>query len=219
MKTNGQRMMSAAVLGGLLAWVGAQVLLVADTHPDFSGTWIVESVSTTGGDRSGDGGFRRGGGGGGGFGGGFGRRGGFGGGRRGSGGNGGASGTGDRGDARGRGNGEAVPRFVRGQHVEFTQTETELTEIVAPDAGGKVVHYPLDGSDGFTSGPNGNALKTKTSWDGVALVTETKATAGGKFHAREVRTLGADGRATIQTTIDGPFGKRTVTATLTKQEG
>jgi len=194
----------------------------ADPHPDFSGSWIVDSVSTTGGDHGG-GDAHRGGGGGGGFGGGFGR-GGFGhggGGGRGSGG-GGGGGTGDRSGGRGRGNegGEALPRFERGQHVEITQTATELTEAIAPDAGGKIVHYPLDGSDGYTSGPNGGAIKTKTTWDGAALVSEFKATeSGAKLKAREVRTLGTDGRVTVETTIETAAGKSTVTATLSRREG
>jgi len=91
--------------------------------------------------------------------------------------------------------------------------------VIAPDAGGRVVHYPLDGSDGFTAAADGTPLKTKTSWQGVALVTETRASDKGRsYHARQVRSLDATGRVIIETTVDTPFGKRNVTATLTKRE-
>jgi hypothetical protein len=101
----------------------------------------------------------------------------------------------------------------------MTQTEALLTVIIAPDAGGRVVRYPLDGSDGFTAAPDGTALKTKTGWQGVALVTDTRtADKGRSYHARQVRSMDAAGRVTIETTLDTPFGKRTMTATLTKRE-
>jgi hypothetical protein len=103
--------------------------------------------------------------------------------------------------------------------MEMTQTETLLTVIVAPDAGGKVVRYPLDGSDGYTAASDGTTLKTKTTWEGVALVTESRAVEKDRsFHTRQIRTMGADGRVTIETTIETPFGKRLVTATLTRRE-
>jgi hypothetical protein len=215
MSTSVRKFLTATVVAaGMTVCTGRVILGAAEPHPDFSGNWLVESVETSSKDRDNGGGFRRGGGGGfGGPGGGFGRRGGFGGG-------GGGGRGGDGSGRRGRGDGAAgLPRLERGQHVQIVQTATELTEIVAPDADGRAVHYPLDGSEGFTSGPNGTALKTKTTWDGAALVTESKATDGGKFKSREVRTLGTDGRVTIQTTIETGFGKRTMTATLSKQEG
>jgi hypothetical protein len=91
--------------------------------------------------------------------------------------------------------------------------------VVAPDAGGRIVHYPLDGSDGYTSAQDGTALKTKTSWQGVALVTDTQSTDKERsFKAREVRTIDANGHLKIDATIETPYGKRTVTATLTKRE-
>ena len=81
------------------------------------------------------------------------------------------------------------------------------------------MRYPLDGSDGYTAAPDGTALRTKTSWQGVALVTDTRSTDKGRdYHERQVRTMDASGRVTIETTIDTPFGKRTVTATLTRRE-
>jgi hypothetical protein len=177
-------------------------LRAQDTHPDFTGSWLVDSVSTTGEDRDRPegrpGGFGRGGGRG--FG-----RGGLGDGRSGE---------------RARGPIADQPRLERGQRVEMTQTGALLTVIVAPDAGGRVVRYPLDGSDGFTAAPDGAALRTKTTWQGVALVTEIRAADTGRdYHERQVRTMDAMGRVTIETTVDTPFGKRTIVATLTKREG
>jgi hypothetical protein len=191
----------------LVALMGAVRLPAQGSHPDFTGSWLVENVTTEGGDHDrGEGrhggGFGRGGGGGGGFGRGGGRSGG---------------GRGREGAARGPVADE--PRLERGQRVEMTQTATELTVVIAPDAGGRVVHYPLDGSDGFTAAADGTALKTKTSWQGVALVTETRASDKGRsFHARQVRTMDASGHVIIETTVDTPFGKRSVTATLNKRE-
>jgi hypothetical protein len=187
----------------LVCLVSAVRLRAEDPHPDFTGSWIVESVASAGGDRERPEG-RRGGGG-------FGRGGGLG--RRGR----GDDGRGRDGAARGPVPDE--PRLERGQRVEMTQTEALLTVVIAPDAGGRVVRYPLDGSNGFTAAPDGTALKTKTSWQGVALVTDTRtADKGRSYHARQVRTMDAGGRVTIETTLDTPFGKRTMTATLTKRE-
>jgi hypothetical protein len=187
-------------------------LRAAESHPDFTGSWLVDGVTTTGGDHEGREGRRSGGG--------------FGGGGRGFGRGGGRGGHGGQGEGgrdggeRPRGPVEGIPALERGTRVEITQTETLLTVIVAPDAGGRVVRYPLDGSDGYTSALDGTALKTKTSWQGVALVTDTQSTEKGRsFKAHQVRTMDANGHLTIETTIETPFGKRSVTATLTKREG
>ena len=174
-----------------------------EAHPDFTGSWLVESVTTAGENRDRPegprGGYGRGGGGG------FGR--------------GGRSGGGRGRDGAPRGPVADEPRLERGQHVEMTQTDAELTVIIAPDAGGRVVRYPLDGSDGFTAAPDGTALKTKTNWQGVALVTDTRATEKGRsYHARQVRTMDAAGRVMIDTTLDTPSGKRSITATLIRRE-
>src|SRR6185436_19759243 len=97
-----------------------------EAHPDFTGSWLVESVTTAGENRDRPegprGGYGRGGGGGG-----FGR--------------GGRSGGGRGRDGAPRGPVADEPRLERGQHVEMTQTTTELTVIIAPDAGGRVVRY------------------------------------------------------------------------------
>ena len=122
-------------------------LSAADTRPDFTGSWIVDGV-TTGGDQRDrpegrQGGFGRGGGGRG-----FGRA--------------GRGGDGRQGE-RPRGPVADQPRIERGQRVEMTQTDALLTVIVAPDAGGRVVRYPLDGTDGFTAAADGTALRTNTT--------------------------------------------------------
>ena len=172
-----------------------------EPHPDFTGSWLVESVTTAGENHDRP----------------EGRRGGFGRGGGGGFGRGDRSGRGRDGASRGAVADE--PRLERGQRIEMTQTDAELTVIIAPDAGGRVVRYPLDGSDGFTAAPDGTALKTKTSWQGVALVTEMRASDKGRsYHARQVRTMDAAGRVTIETSVDTPFGKRSATATLIKRE-
>src|SRR5689334_19524535 len=107
----------------------ARLRAAEPSHPDFTGSWIVENVANAGDGRRA--GFRRGGGGGGGFG----RMG------RGGGGRGGDSGR----EGRARGPVPDEPRLERGQRVEMTVTDRELTVVIAPDAGGRVVHYPLDG--------------------------------------------------------------------------
>ena len=189
----------------LVALMSVVRLPAQEAHPDFTGSWLVENVTTEGGDRDRAEGHR---------GGGFGRGGGGGFGR-----GGGRSGGGRGREGAARGLVADAPRLERGQRVDMTQTATELTVVIAPDAGGRVVHYPLDGSDGFTAAADGTPLKTKTSWQGVALVTETRASDKGRsYHARQVRSLDATGRVIIETTVDTPFGKRNVTATLTKRE-
>jgi hypothetical protein len=195
--------MRTAVALVLAASACVAPLRAADPHPDFTGSWLVESVTTSGGDRDRVEGRRAGGG--------------FG---RGGGGIGRGGGRGQKPDgAPSRGPVEGEPRLERGQRVEMTQTDALLTVIIAPEAGGRVVRYPLDGSDGYTSAPDGTALRTKTSWQGVALVTETRAAdKGSSYRARQVRTMDGNGRVTIETAIDTPFGKRTVSATLTKRE-
>jgi len=196
--------MRTAALLVLVALAGAVPVRAADDpHPNFTGSWIVESVTTTGNEERERPDGRRGG---------FGRGGGFG---RAA----GRSGDGRAGEGRSRGPVADEPRIERGQRIEMTQTDTLLTVLIAPDAGGRVVRYPLDGSDGYTAAPDGTALRTKTSWQGVALVTETRsADKGRNYHARQVRTMDGTGRVTVETTLDSPFGKRTVTATLTKRE-
>ena len=204
--------MRTALALALAALLSSVPLYAADPpHPDFTGSWLVDGVTTAGGGRDrGEG--RRAGGGFGGGGRGFGRsRGGFGGPGR----------SGREADGRDRSRGPVDgDGFTRGERVDMTQTDTLLTVIVAPDAGGRVVRYPLDGADGYTSTPDGTPLRTRTSWQGVALVTDTQSTEKARpFKEREVRTMDAAGKVTIERTIDTPFGKRTTTVTLTKREG
>src|SRR5690242_6266522 len=114
----------------LVGLASAALLRAAEPpHPDLTGSWMVESVSTAGGDRGNPDGRRGAFGGGGGGGGGFGRMGRGGGGRRGDGGL----------EGRARGLVPDEPRLERGQRVEMTVTDSELTVVIAPDAGGRVV--------------------------------------------------------------------------------
>jgi len=190
------RTVAALVLATVICAAGTG----AATHPDFTGSWIVESVTTAGGEHREQPEGRHGGLGAGGFG-----------------------RTGRSGDGRGREGGARgpvpdEPRLERGQRVEMTQTDRMLTVIIAPEAGGRVVRYPLDGSDGYTAALDGTALKTKTSWQGLALVTDTRVADKGGYHARQVRTMDEQGHVTIETTLDTPSGKRSASATLTKRE-
>jgi hypothetical protein len=66
------------------------------------------------------------------------------------------------------------------------------------------------------------STKSKTKWEGVALVTDmtrSMETGRGNFEmkSREVRSLSEDGRMmTVRTTLDTPRGKQTMTVTYAK---
>ncbi len=184
----------------------------AQTRPNLAGTWEVTGVTASGG---GEGGGRADGGGGGrGFGGGFGGGGGRGGGRRG----GGSGSGGPRGGGRRGGGGPAAQALHVGERLRFTVTESLVTIALDEANGGRVTRYPLDGTEGVTSGPDGGVIKTKTTWDGMALMTDSRAAEGGG-KARDVRSVSADGlEMTVVTTLDTAGGKRSVTATLQRIE-
>lgn len=184
----------------------------AATHPDFTGAWKVTNIDMpeTGGAFGGDdrGGFGRRGG--------FGGRGGrgFGGARRGQGNEDPANPNGDR--------PERPQRLEVGQVVRLRQTDDRL--IVTQDDGHGVAtmsSYSLDGkeSDNRTGQMT---TKSKTKWEGVALVTDmtrSMETGRGNFEmkSREVRSLSEDGRTmTVRTTMDTPRGKQTMTVTYAK---
>jgi len=82
--------------------------------------------------------------------------------------------------------------------------------------------YSFDGKETKNHPSPDVEVKSKTRWEGVALVTDsTRATdfGQGKFstRTREIMSLSED-RETLTTTLttDTPFGKRTIVATLTK---
>jgi hypothetical protein len=147
--------------------------LVAQDRPDFSGTWVVEQVDVQmpqGGPARGQGGFG---------GGGFGRRGG-----------------GEPGARQGRG-GAFGAVFENGDRVSIRQTANAL--IVSDERRSQISSYPIDGRETSNPGVGDNMVKTKTRWEGVALVTESAQTVSGPqgertITMREVRSLSADGR-------------------------
>jgi hypothetical protein len=199
-----------AALIATAALAGAQTPLLK--RPDFTGTWRVTNIEMLvppaggfagGGDR----GF-----GGVGGGGGRGR-----GGRRG-GGNGGGGATGDNG-----GRGDRPQRLEEGQTVRIRQTDDRLIVTEQQADGAMMSNYPLDGKE--TTNNAGNAVtRSKTKWEGVAIVTDstrTTDTGRGKLEmkSREIRSLSDDGRTmTVRNELDTPRGKQTMTVTYSKVE-
>ena len=194
---------------------GAQTAAVK--HPDFTGTWKVSNIelpqAPAGGFAGGDRGFGGGG------------RGAGGRGRRGGGGGGGNGGGGNSGNATGD-NGDRADRPLRpevGQTVRVRQTDTQLIVTEQAADGGVMNRYTLDGKE--TTNTTNNAItKSKSKWDGVALVTDstrTMDTERGKFSmkSREVRSLSEDGMTMIvRSELDTPRGKQTTTVTYSKVE-
>jgi hypothetical protein len=182
------------------------------THPDFSGAWTVDHVEVKDQPRENFGG------GGGGFGGrgggrgGFGRRGGFGGGR----GGGGQRPSGQRRAPR------AEAGLSQGDMLQITQNPERLI-VTRKSADGDVMSsYTLDGKETKNAPSPDVEIKSKTKWDGVALVTDSTQTVdvnGNKFSTktREILSLSEDGQTLTSTmTADSPRGKRSVTATLSR---
>jgi hypothetical protein len=205
----------------LLAVVLAMPVLAraqAIKHPDFTGAWKITDVQMPEAPAGGfGGGDRRGGGfGGGGFGGrgGYGRRGG---GRRGNGGNGGNGANDANGDRPAR-----PQRPEVGQTIHIRQTDERL--IVTEDEGQGVVtmnSYTLNGKES-TNRTGDATTKSKSKWEGVALVTDmtrSMATQRGnvEMKSREVRSLSADGQImTVRSEMDSPRGKQVMIVTYSK---
>lgn len=204
----------AAALGVLVAWAPRAS---AQSHPDLSGTWIVQNVDVQrpeGGANARPGG----GGGGGGFGGrgGFGRRGGFGGGQ----GRGGRTGGGGRGAAIG-------DTFQRDDRVTITQTDDGL--IVTNEAEGRMSRYSFDGHETTNPGPRDSTIKSKAHWDGAALVVEStlKMTTtrngdqGGRdinVDSRQIWSITPEGPLKLETRTKTPRGNTTATVTFTRAD-
>jgi hypothetical protein len=186
-------------------------------HPDFTGAWKVTNIDMPEAGGSFAGGGDRG------------DRGRFGGGR---GGFGGRGGRGFGGARRGQGNqnpnnpnGERPERPQRlevGQVVRLRQTDERL--IVTQDDGQGVAtmsNYTLDGKES-TNRIGQMTTKSKTKWDGVALVTDmTRSMDTGRgnvdIKSREVRSLSDDRTTmTVRTTMDTPRGKQTMTVTYAR---
>ena len=212
-------LMAAAVLVA-----GSLEGLEAQERPDFSGTWVVERVESERPQGNVDGGRRGGGQGrggirGGGRGGGRGRGGGGirGGGRGGGRGQGGRAGRG----GQGGGGGFGTP-YQAGDRVTLTQTNEAL--IVTDEVRGLMSRYPFDGREMSNPGPANSTVKSKTSWEGAALVIEgTLSVAGSQgdltLRTREVRSLSQDGRTmTLVATGTMPFGTMSSTVTFARTD-
>lgn len=165
----------------------------AQTRPDFTGTWVVESIEAP---RPPEGGFG-------------GRRGGGRGRGMPSGRERGGAGQGAPGAGRGRG-GRLAGRFGKGERVSMTQTTDTL--VIVRESGGHRTSYALDGRETSSPGAVGGAIITSTTqWEGVALVTKNSQA------MREVRTLGDDGRTmSLVMSSETPRGEIRTTVTFTR---
>lgn len=230
---NSRQAMVARVTALAVACIGLlDGRVVAQAHPDFSGTWVVEKVDHAGGGASEGpdgmggprGGGRRGPGGAGGPGGGFGGPGGggFGGGRRGGGGRGpGSGGDGERPEGeRPGGRPGPGPMYHVGEVVTIKQSTDFLIVTREGEGVTSMVSYALDGSEVKHDGLAGGASSSKSRWEGVALVTElstVRESPRGKMtmKSREVRTLGSDRDVmTVTVTLETPRGKELSTVTF-----
>ena len=119
-------------------------------------------------------------------------------------------------------NGERRERPEVGQVVRVRQTDDRL--IVTQDDGQGVAtmnSYSLDGKEPDNR-TGQTTTKSKTKWEGVALVTDmtrSMDTGRGNFEmkSREVRSLSDDGRMmTVRTTLDTPRGTQTMTLTYAR---
>ena len=196
--------------------------LEAQERPDFSGMWVVERVESERPQGNVDGGRRGGGQGRGGIRGGGGRRGRGGGGIRGGGRDGGR-GQGGRAGRRGQGGGGGFGTpYQVGDRVTLTQTNEAL--IVTDEARSLMSRYPFDGREISNPGPADSTVKSKTSWEGAALVIESTRSVTGPqgdltLRTREVRSLSQDGRTmTLVATGTMPFGRMSSTVTFARTE-
>jgi hypothetical protein len=101
------------------------------------------------------------------------------------------------------------------------QTDDRLIVTEEAPDGPVMSSYSLDGKE--TTNHVGNAVtKSKTKWEGVAIVTDsTRTTDSGRgkveMKTREVRSLGDDGKTMIvRSELDTPRGKQTMTLTYSK---
>ncbi len=205
-------MKGTGVLALLL--VSAVVVASAQTQPDFSGSWVVEQVerSERTAARGGDDAAR-----------GRGRGRGLppgggspaGGAARG----GGTARGGDRGQPAGT---SPLPVLQQGQRVRITQSAERLI-VTMPAAGGEqMVAYVLDGSE-TTNMIGSSAVKSRTRWEGVALVTDATQAVEARGESmtvtvREIRSIDQDGRMVVRTAVTSPRGSMTTIATLVKAE-
>jgi len=122
----------------------------------------------------------------------------------------------------------AMPVLARAQtakHPDFNGswriTNIDMPEVAAGGYGGGGNRGGYGGRGGF-GGTGDPTAKSKTRWEGVALVTDltrSMNTPRGNFDmkSREVRSLSDDGRAmTVRMELDTPRGKQAMTVTYDK---
>jgi hypothetical protein len=193
-------------------------------HPDFTGTWTVDRVDVKDEPKSNSGGGGFGGGGIGGRGG----RGGYGRGGGGGGGYGRGGGGGYGGGGRRQGGGAGARRgaagLSQGDVLRVSQTTDRLIVTRVTSEGDVQSSYTLDGKETKNHPSPEVEIKSKTKWDGAALVTDstqTTDTQQGKVSTKTKETLSlSEDRQTLTSTMtaDSQFGKRTITATLLRSE-
>lgn len=185
----------------------------AQSRPDFSGTWVLERVEADPARGSGMGGP------------GMGRPGmggpGMGGPMRGPG----------RGGPAGRGpGGMGDPggpdlREEPGMTIVITQGDAFLTIERRIGDASITARYALDGTETVHNGRMGGVMKSKSRWEGVAIVTESRETVSTPrgemtLKLKEIRSPSADGKTlTVRATTETPGGDRTRTLTFRRQEG
>lgn len=119
------------------------------------------------------------------------------------------------------GRGGRMGMFEKGQRVRVKQTADRLTVTASGESGEQMNAYALDGSESTNQTGRGT-LKSRTKWEGAALVTEGTRSVSGPMgdmtlKTREVRSLSSDGRTmTVRTTIETPRGQRATTVTFVK---
>ena len=203
------------VVVAALALVSGSIPLAAQTRPDLSGTWVVQSVDQQRPQATNGGNDRRRGGGGGGFGG----RGGFGGGRRGGGG--GAR----NGGGGGLGRGLLGDNYQQDDRISITQAEDSI--IVTNQNMGRMSRYTFDGKESSNPGPNDSKIKSKAHWDGASFVVESTLTATNprsgdtgtseiKIDTRQIWSLNSDGTLRLESKAKAPRGDITTTVTFRK---
>ena len=115
---------------------------------------------------------------------------------------------------RGPGGGPTGGGQVGPVTLRITQTATELTiERSAGDRTMKAV-YKLDGSETVNQGPRGGEQRSRSRWEGSALVTESvqqMSTPRGDvtIEIKETRTLQDDGTLLLVTVTRSPRGENT----------
>jgi len=216
------------VVVAAVALVSGSVPLSAQTHPDLSGTWVVQSVDQQRPQANNSGGTRRPGGGGGGFGG----RGGFGGGgRRGGGGGFGGGGGGARNGGGGLGRGLLGDNYQQDDRINITQADDSI--IVTNQNLGRMSRYTFDGKESTNPGPNESKVKSKAHWDAASLVVESTLTATNprsgdtgntgntgnseiRIDTRQIWSLNSDGTLRLESKAKAPRGDITTTVTFRK---